>query len=76
MLDLLGPFMDKLDEIFGDNPIEDAFPDIGFRPRIVFQSDRDGNWEIYVMDADGSNKTNLTNNPLLDIYPVWSPDGN
>ena len=30
--------------------------------KIAFCSDRDGNWEIYTMDADGSNQTNLTNN--------------
>jgi len=43
--------------------------------RIAFQSNRDGNYEIYVMDADGSNQTNLTNNPADDMFPVWSPDG-
>ena len=29
--------------------------------------------EIYVMDADGSNKTNLTNNPGHDFGANWSP---
>ena len=43
--------------------------------RIVFHSDRDGNWEIYVMDADGQNPTNLTNNNSDDRRPVWSRDG-
>jgi Tol biopolymer transport system component len=37
-------------------------------------SHRDGNWEIYVMDIDGSNVTNLTNNAADDTYPVWSPN--
>jgi Tol biopolymer transport system component len=41
---------------------------------ILFLSDRDGNYEIYVMDADGSNQTRLTNNPAMDYAPVWSPD--
>ncbi len=41
--------------------------------KIAFDSDRDGNWEIYVMDADGSNPTNLTNNPAEDHFPAWSP---
>jgi TolB protein len=27
------------------------------------------------MNADGSNQTNLTNNPAADYSPVWSPDG-
>ena len=42
---------------------------------IVFTSARDGNLEIYVMDADGGNQENLTNNPANDSQPDWSPDG-
>ncbi len=43
--------------------------------RIAFASDRDGNWEIYVMEVDGGNPQNLTNNPGDDRDPSWSPDG-
>ena len=43
--------------------------------RIAFQSSRDGNWEIYVMNADGSSQTRLTNNSDEDGFPSWSPDG-
>jgi type II secretory pathway pseudopilin PulG len=43
--------------------------------RIAFISDRDGNDEIYVMNADGSGVTRLTNNPAYDGWPAWSPDG-
>ena len=43
--------------------------------QIAFVSDRDGNWEIYVMNADGSSQTNLTNDLPDDTGPVWSPDG-
>ena len=43
--------------------------------KIVFYTWRDGNHEIYVMNADGSNLTNLTNNAAHDIHPSWSPDG-
>jgi len=39
--------------------------------KIAFSSDRDGNREIYVMDADGLNQTNLTNNPAEDARPSW-----
>ena len=42
--------------------------------QISFMSHRDGNWEIYVMDTDGGNQRNLTNNPDDDQYPSWSPD--
>lgn len=50
-----------------------AFP--GANGKIAFISDRDGNIEIYVMNADGTNQTNLTNNPADDFSPTWSPDG-
>jgi len=43
--------------------------------KIVFQSDRDGDWEIYVMNIDGSNLFQLTHNSAADEYPVWSPEG-
>ena len=43
--------------------------------KIVFQSNRDGQWEIYVMNADGSGLKRLTENEWDDEYPVWSPDG-
>jgi Tol biopolymer transport system component len=43
--------------------------------KIAFVSDRDGNDEIYVLDADGSGLTNLTRNPAADETPAWSPDG-
>ncbi|MEE8473124.1 MAG: VWA domain-containing protein, partial [Dehalococcoidia bacterium] len=42
---------------------------------IAFQSDRDGNLEIYVMRADGSLQTRLTDNKAEDMDPAWSPDG-
>jgi Tol biopolymer transport system component len=43
--------------------------------RIVFASNRDGNLEIYMMNADGSDQVRLTNNPGDDWEPAWSPDG-
>jgi Tol biopolymer transport system component len=43
--------------------------------RIAFLSDRDGNNEIYVMSADGSNPTRLTNTPAPEDSPAWSPNG-
>ena len=45
------------------------------KPIIVFASTRDGNPEIYVMDADGNNHRRLTNHPARDFSPSWSPDG-
>lgn len=42
---------------------------------IAFFSNRDGNFEIYVMKSDGTSQRNLTNNPARDAGPAWSPDG-
>ena len=45
------------------------------KSRIVFASLRFDNYEIYVMDADGGNRENLSNHPSDDKDPDWSPDG-
>ena len=37
----------------------------------LFRHDR--NFEIYVMNADGSGQTRLTDNPEFDADPAWSP---
>lgn len=44
--------------------------------KIAFASLRDGNYEIYSMNPDGSNQTRLTNNSAGDSYPAISSDGN
>jgi sugar lactone lactonase YvrE len=49
--------------------------DTGANGRIAFTSKRDGNNEIYVINADGSGLTNLTNHPGNDTGAAWSPDG-
>ena len=44
--------------------------------RIAFETNRNGDFEIYTMNADGSAQTNLTIIPAAnDISPNWSPDG-
>ena len=43
--------------------------------KIVFRSMRDGNFEIYSMNPDGSDQTNLTQHRANDYAPVWSPTG-
>jgi len=42
---------------------------------IAFDTDRDGNWEIYKTNPDGSATVNLTNNPGDDHAPAYSPNG-
>jgi len=43
--------------------------------RIAFVSTRDGNAEIYVVNADGTGLRRLTHNGVSDAQPAWSPDG-
>jgi TolB protein len=42
---------------------------------IAFTSNRDGNYDIYVMNADASDLRNVTRDPGQDNYAAWSPDG-
>ena len=46
--------------------------------KIVYMSMSDatgGDWELYVMNADGSNPVRLTDHEGWDGYAVWAPDG-
>jgi TolB protein len=43
--------------------------------QIAFESNHDGDMEIYVMTADGTNVRRLTDNTTHDEGPAWSPDG-
>lgn len=42
---------------------------------IAFQSNRSGNWDIWIANADGSGLVQLTRHPADDRYAAWSPDG-
>jgi Tol biopolymer transport system component len=56
------------------NSCADDEPDLSSDgSKIAWESDRDGNFEIYVMNADGSDVTQLTTDGGL--APRWSPDG-
>jgi Tol biopolymer transport system component len=46
-----------------------------FKGKIVFHSNRDGDYEIFAMNADGSGQTQLTHNETNEFDPTWSPDG-
>jgi Tol biopolymer transport system component len=43
--------------------------------RIAFASNRDGDYEIYTMDRNGENVTQLTDNTFDDDVPAWSNSG-
>ncbi len=54
---------------------EAAIPVATNSDQIAFTSVQDGNPEIYLINADGSGLTRLTNDPAVDSEPAWSPDG-
>ncbi len=44
--------------------------------KIAFESNRTEDFDIWVMNADGTAQTNLTNTPFVDdVSAAWSPDG-
>lgn len=43
--------------------------------KIVFAWDKDGNYELYLANPDGSGLVRLTNTPQNELRPAWSPDG-
>ena len=44
-------------------------------PKILFTSARDGNYEVYIMNPDGTEQVNLTQHRAQDLDAVWSPTG-
>ncbi len=44
-------------------------------PKIIFGTVRDGNWELYLMNTDGSEQINITNHRAADVSGAWSPTG-
>jgi TolB protein len=78
-----GSSTDLFVQALGGAPIpltSDAFRDgePTFSPdgrRIAFVSDRSGNLDIWVMNADGSEPRQLTTDPANDVGPAWGPGG-
>lgn len=67
---------DVLTNLTADNSDRDTTPN--WSPdgtKIAYRARHDGNSDVWVMDADGSNKIRLTTDPGFDGDPRWSPDG-
>lgn len=45
------------------------------RSQVVYMSDHDGNWEIYLLDFPWGKVVRMTNHEANDGLPTWSPDG-
>ncbi len=74
LLFIFGCGAEKKEEIAKDSSLEgEMLP--ALKGKIVFQSDRDGDWEIFRIEANGKKLVKLTDNEASDEYPVYSPDG-
>ena len=72
-LDLADPEVEK---ILMSRPLHDV--SAVFSPdgtKVAFASEGDGNWEIYVMNSDGTGLYRLTRNKADDSSPTFSADG-
>jgi Tol biopolymer transport system component len=56
-------------------PAEPVQPPINNLGLIAFESNREGNPEIYILNTNGFVITRLTIDPAVDTQPAWSPDG-
>jgi serine/threonine protein kinase/Tol biopolymer transport system component len=59
----------------GDTSSSGLLPPPTSGARLAFASNRDGDYEIFVIEVDGSNLLQLTDNNAADFDPAWSPDG-
>lgn len=55
--------------------VSPLFAKVPTTAKILFTSSRDGNYEVYIMNPDGSEQMNLTQHPANDLQAVWSPTG-
>src|SRR5215831_14776894 len=64
-------FFSTSSSINGIEPVPPLDPD----SKMVFSSNRDGSYQIYVMNSDGSGVVRLTSSGANDEFPRWSPNG-
>ena len=55
--------------------VSPLFAEAPTTPKIVFNSSRNGNYDVYIMNPDGSEQVNLTQHRAQDLQAVWSPTG-
>ena len=78
LVTLFSPYVASAEKVhLTNNDYEQKYPN--YSPdgtKIVYSSEEDGDSfsDIWVMDADGSNHVQLTDQ-LPQVYPIWSPDG-
>lgn len=65
----------KITQVLWEDGVENAYPRwSNDGTKILYQSNKTGNWQIYVMAKDGSNQKRITNDEYNNNFPDWSPD--
>lgn len=64
------PTLDEISQLSDTLPVKETV----IAERIAYSYIDDEDYDIYVMNADGSNPIRLTDNPANEMYPIWSPD--
>ncbi|MEM8835585.1 MAG: DPP IV N-terminal domain-containing protein [Planctomycetota bacterium] len=58
------------------DPAHDVMPSVSRDgQRIAFASNRNGSWDIYLMNATGGQAVQITDDPAQELHPSWSADG-
>ena len=64
------------EKILTNHPADDRYGN--YSPdgdQIIFESNREGNWDIFVMEGNGKHQTKLTSGNEDDRRPSWHPGG-
>jgi TolB protein len=43
--------------------------------QVAYMAEVEGNWDLYLINSDGTGIRRLTNDPSIDGLPTWSPNG-
>lgn len=75
-----GSELKRIGNVVGNNAMYPRFsPDgsqVSFMRASIIIPACDWNWDVWVMDSDGSNQVKVTTQLFGDLYPNWSPNGN
>ena len=60
-------------ELLSEHPANSNFMGTVLLKKLRRHIENTGSYKVYVMNADGTNETRLTNNTADDIQPAWGP---
>jgi len=73
--DLVAQVTDDYKILLKEDNIENAYPRLSADgKKILYQSNRIGKWQLYIMDIDGKSQQRITNDTFNNNFPDWSSD--